>query len=139
MNITTTITISDDQIKGLLCTGFEGGIAYWAEVIEYQYGSSGLTYQDFQKGGSQQSPNPTDYWHPCELIPLVPGCAVILGDLEDPSRKPVRLDREAIERGLQLMADKYPRHFSDFLAENDDATTGDVFIQLCVFGEIIYG
>jgi hypothetical protein len=42
-------------------------------------------------------------------------------------------------RGLQLMADKYPNHFADFMQENDDATTSDVFLQLSVFGELIFG
>jgi len=37
------------------------------------------------------------------------------------------------------MAEKYPRHFHNFLEENDDAETGDVFIQCCLFGEIVYG
>lgn len=34
---------------------------------------------------------------------------------------------------------KYPRHWADVLAENDDATTGDVFLQCCLFGECIFG
>jgi hypothetical protein len=25
------------------------------------------------------------------------------------------------------------------LNENDDADTGDVFLQLCLFGEVVYG
>jgi hypothetical protein len=37
------------------------------------------------------------------------------------------------------MADKYPRHIADILSENDDATTGDVFLQLCLFGDVVYG
>jgi hypothetical protein len=40
---------------------------------------------------------------------------------------------------LALMAEKEPRHFGDFMGENDDATTSDVFLQLCLFGEVVYG
>ena len=50
-----------------------------------------------------------------------------------------RLDLNAIKKGLQIMAEKYPRHMGDFLNENDDADTGDVFLQCCLFGEAIYG
>jgi len=37
------------------------------------------------------------------------------------------------------MAEKYPRHFANFAQEAEDAETGDVFIQCCVLGEIVYG
>jgi hypothetical protein len=37
------------------------------------------------------------------------------------------------------MAREYGRHFSDMIAENDDATTADVFLQCCLFGELVYG
>ncbi len=37
------------------------------------------------------------------------------------------------------MRDKYPKHFGDALAHNDDAYTGDTFIQCALFGEAIFG
>ena len=37
------------------------------------------------------------------------------------------------------MAETHPRHFADFLAGNEDATTGDVLLQLAVFGELVFG
>jgi hypothetical protein len=44
-----------------------------------------------------------------------------------------------IQHALKVMAQKHARHFSDMLTENDDATTADVFFQLCVLGDVIYG
>ena len=44
-----------------------------------------------------------------------------------------------LRNGLNIMAQKAPRHFSDLIRENDDAETHDVFIQMVLFGEIIYG
>lgn len=41
-------------------------------------------------------------------------------------------------RGLSLMARKYPRHFADWIQENDDLITCDVAWQLIVYGDIIY-
>ena len=49
------------------------------------------------------------------------------------------LGEKEILRGLEVMADKYPNHFGDAIAGNDDATTGDVFLQCCVFGDVLYG
>lgn len=37
------------------------------------------------------------------------------------------------------MAEKWPRHFGNFISENEDAETGDVFIQLALLGDIVYG
>ena len=45
-----------------------------------------------------------------------------------------------IIRGLQTFSTfANGRHFKDFLYENEDAMTGDCFLQCCVFNEVIYG
>jgi hypothetical protein len=44
-----------------------------------------------------------------------------------------------IRQGLQVMAEKYPHHFSNVVENNADAETGDVLIQCALFGDIIYG
>lgn len=51
----------------------------------------------------------------------------------------VILDLDAVRRGLQVMATECPRHFANLVNEDDDAETADVFVQCCVFGEVIYG
>lgn len=38
-----------------------------------------------------------------------------------------------------LMFNEYTSHFADVLSGNDDATTADVFFQLAVMQEVIYG
>jgi hypothetical protein len=37
------------------------------------------------------------------------------------------------------MVEKYPRHYADFKDGDEDASTGDVFLQCCIFGEVVYG
>jgi len=44
-----------------------------------------------------------------------------------------------IQRGLETLRDKYPRHWADLVEENDDLYTGDAFLQCAVFGELVYG
>lgn len=136
MPIEISTHVTEDRIKGLLCCAFEGGSNYWCKVTGYEFGNSGLTYDNFREGGSQQG---EDYWHPCQLIPLVEGCAVLIEDSEAFTHETFRLDKEAIAKGLTLMATNYPKHWADFISENDDAETGDVFLQLCLFGEIKFG
>ncbi len=38
-----------------------------------------------------------------------------------------------------LMAQKYGRHFGDFMNENEDNITADVFLQCLALGEVVYG
>lgn len=60
-----------------------------------------------------------------------------ISDGENKNRKH-RATPASIARGLELFVSE-GRHFGDFMSENDDATTADVFLQLCVFGKVIYG
>lgn len=48
------------------------------------------------------------------------------------------IDGTTILKGLAIMASKYPHHFVDVMKEDTDDTTGDVFVQCCIYGEIIY-
>jgi hypothetical protein len=60
-----------------------------------------------------------------------------LNDGEEPVKHHITLDD--VKKGLELMRDLYPRHWADLVEENDDLITGDVWLQLTVFGELIYG
>ena len=58
---------------------------------------------------------------------------------EFPKTAKHHLTIEGVKKGLELMRDQYPRHYADLMEENDDLITGDVWLQLAVFGELIYG
>ena len=122
-----TIDVPLQRISDLLCSALEGGSNYWYEIRE-QIEPPKVTFRAM-KGHS----------FPHLDFPLSEGGALMISDLEKPRRKPIRLDLAAMQKGLKIMAEKNGRHFGDFLAENDDATTADVFLQLCVFGDVVYG
>ena len=44
-----------------------------------------------------------------------------------------------VRKGLELMRDRYPLHYADLVEGSDDLDTGDVWLQLTVFGGLIYG
>jgi hypothetical protein len=130
--------VSDTTLRNLLCSALESGSKYWYMHTRSEF-ADGLSYDDFREGGKCAL---AEYWHPLELIPFVEGCALILttdaaGDEGD--TKEYRLDKAALMRGVQIMAEKYPQHFANVTTENDDAETGDVYLQCCLFGEIVYG
>ena len=60
-----------------------------------------------------------------------------LNEGEKPTKHYLTMDN--VQKGLELMRDEYPRHYADLMEEEDDAITGDVWLQLAVFGELIYG
>jgi hypothetical protein len=60
-----------------------------------------------------------------------------LNDGEEPTK--YHLTMNNVRKGLELMRDQYPRHYADLVEEQDDAITGDVWLQLATFGELIYG
>ena len=130
VNISTDIT--EERIRNLLCGAFEGGSNYWYYDLDYKMGE-GYTIEDFREKGRMTI---EEYNQPYLLIPFVEGCAVI-GKYEE--GETFELTREKLIKGIQLMPVKCPSHWKDFINENDDAITADVFLQLCLFGEIVYG
>ncbi len=123
--IQTTVKLTAEQISDLLTVAFEGGVNYWCEIRKLIL-PPGMTKQDFA-------------WAYSEL-PLHEGGAMILGTNEnDPNLENKRLDRFTIKRGLSIMAEDHPRHWQDLVNENYDADTADVFLQCCLFGELVFG
>lgn len=124
--------VSLDKIANLICSAFEGGSNYWYEITEFVKPTA-ITFMVDQDIDPEAKPYAhIDY-------PLNEGGAVMVRDTEDEDSEPKRLDLDSIQKGLKIMAKKYPRHMNDLLNDNDDAETGDVFLQCCLFGEVIFG
>jgi hypothetical protein len=127
MDFTVQTSITAERLNDLLTCAFEGGSGYWVSISGVVDPSSWEAKFD---NSPEDRPYPQDY-------PFNPGGAVILCD--DEEDKSYRLDTAALQRGLDTMAKDHPQHLADFLAENEDAETGDVFLQCCIFGEVVYG
>ncbi len=128
------IEVSDDRIRGLLCCAFEGGSNYWYQNLDWECDDPAVTSQDLIVKDDKNFS-----WHWPYTAPFRLDCRLTLEIKEEDPVQKVIITREKLERGLQIFADAYPRHYGDFVAENDDANTGDVFLQCVCFGEVIYG
>lgn len=125
------LQISEDRIASLLVGAFEGGSNYWIDHINHK------PYEDVVPGAVVGEPRwaemrlrlPATVWEDTSEEP----------DGVDGSPRARTLDEKAIQRGLDLMANNWPRHFAQWMTENDDAETSDVFLQLCLLGDIVYG
>lgn len=124
MSFTINTTVSASRVCDMIVGAFEGGSNYWlgrgrVELVEPAYDSL-----------------PQDgiwYGHP----ELYEGQFKITIDVPDDELR--TLDNEAVRKGLEQMASLAGNHFGDLMQETDDAETADVFLQLCLFGEIVYG
>jgi hypothetical protein len=128
--IKTISRVKMETVSNLLCSAFEGGSNYWYQITDFKEPSR----FDFRSHEDQIFKH-LDY-------PMNSNGSLTITTLEGDEFKGVKewtLDLAAIRKGLQIMADKYPHHFRDAMAENDDAITGDVFLQCCLFDEIVYG
>ena len=123
--VITTIKIQNKKIKDLITTAFEGGSNYWA------------CYK-FPDGWKEK------YISAEEIV--FNGGNIEVFDVETDKLLGV-LNQVSIRYGLQLMAncqdakgrDIPERHFGNLLSDNEDVETADVFIQLCVMTEIVFG
>lgn len=133
LDVVVSIKIARRRVAELLVSAVEGGIGYWCPRQSFKYTKPAEWVPVLDDA---------ERW-PCYDYPLLPGGAVEFyvsaRDFGGKGKKICRLDLETIAAGLKLMAEKTPGHFADFLHERDDARTADVFVQLCVFGEVVYG
>ena len=125
IEVKATVIIPNQKIQDMIVTAVEGGSNYWAS----------FKFPEDWK----------DKYKSYEQIPFN-NENIEVYDIETDELLGY-LNRASIKVGLQLMADRKDmkgkvvpsRHFKAIATDNDDAETADVFMQLCVMGEITYG
>lgn len=110
---TATVNVPQQRIVDMFIGACEGGSNYWAVKVK-PLGKHKDAYEA-----------------------MLGGFMVVDGERDDDT--PIMVTKEKIAQAVELMAKNEPRHFSDMVSENDDASTADVFLQLCTFGKTIYG
>ena len=122
VDIKTTTTVGLGRIYSLLVGAFEGGSGYWMASWGIAALPTGYELDDIEFAHAE--------------VPLLDGGRLEVVDMDG---NVLRLDLEACRSGLAIMADKYRRHWNDFVTEGDDAITADVFLQCATMGEGVYG
>lgn len=124
------VEVTDEQIADMLCSALEGGSNYRYQIVAQQ---APVIYR--YQTSKERVYSHIDY-------PINPGGSLTISSIKgDELRgaKQWKLTRIELREGLRVMAAKAPRHFADMLLGNGDAITGDVFLQCCLFGEVVYG
>ena len=130
MQITVKMDVTTQRVADLMVTAFEGGSGYWCHAAQIEAEAPDRPM------GTIYYADPA-FWDNGGIIRVSFDDPDADDEGESTGRKTVGLPELAA--GLQIMAEKYPSHFADFIAENDDADTGDCFLQCVVLGDIVYG
>jgi hypothetical protein len=118
--VNAPVKVSEEVISNLFTCAVEGGSDYWCGKIRC------LHEDDKKKSYDQYMVNGFKAWmiEPHYKDKLIYTCTV-----------------DDIKAAVKLMVEKYPEtHWLNMMSETSmDAETGDVFLQLCLFKEVVYG
>jgi hypothetical protein len=117
MKFSTELEVTSSMIADQIVTGFEGGVNYWVDrAIRI-------------KGETTEKPWYSD-----------PKLYEQDFDIEIHAEDEVHhLTPETIKAGLEHMAKSMPSDFRDIVDHQGDASTADVFLQCCLFKDVVYG
>jgi hypothetical protein len=149
MAIKIELEFSDKDVADLLCSAIEGGFGReWFVLVDAE--------AECPEGLELAKPWGDEHTPAYIAVPFTSGAALVVhmakeyigtpcntGEAPTAAFAPrvqatYRVTRKELAEGLRIMAAKYPLHFSDFINENADAVTGDVFLQCCTMGEIVF-
>lgn len=118
--------ITSQHICDQIITAIEGGINYWcAGAILVRPDKSTLAE--------------TPWYSDPKLYEQDFLIKVALHEPHEDDKIDYELTPDAIRKGLAVLAEKYKWRINEIVTEDGDAETGDVFLQCCLFGEIVYG
>ena len=125
------------RVWDLLCCGMESGSYGSFTIVGYE------AMVEVEAATPEEAAEKASGFAGYGLYPYIDtpfnGGTVLMKDKYGDKEEVYRLDREALQRGLKVMGEKYPHLMGDFINENEDAITGDAFIQCALLGEIVYG
>lgn len=111
--VSITHTFDRQTVEDLLITVFEGGSILWIVSVSRVMVMEGESIYD------------AAFNH---------GLGIQL--IDEPFK--VLLDKESMQRGMQVLFDRYRHHGREILDDNANAVTADVWLQCCLFLEIRY-
>ena len=129
MLIKTEVEVTPRRIADLMVTAIEGGIDYWCNSVKLL-----TAYPEHQP------------WYDDENLYSGGDISIEVVELDPSSEENVEgswiINLASMEKAFCLMQEYgTPKgwHWRNFITENDDAETADVWFQLTVFGEVVYG
>jgi len=122
------IAFTKEQRDNLIINALEGGSNYWC--LPYEGDVLSKTEEEKENGISFAE----------RVIKTVEsGKSITIWDAEEETEHLGLISLENLKTAEKLMFEHFNSHYDDVINENDDATTADVFLQLVVVGNVIFG
>lgn len=118
---TASIQVDAQTIADQITTAIEGGSGYWLTAFKPTAETKAL---------AKEQP-----WYACPHV--WSGNFEVECQIDGEEKKTFK--PENIQAGLEYLATRYPNRIAEIVNEGGDAETADVFIQACLFKEIVYG
>jgi len=130
-------TFEEEDLWDLMVTAFEGGSNYWIGTVNMS-----VETRKLHSLFANEFSNTVTSWRWYHQVPFVlAGTSGYKGhelEMDTPAGK-YYLTITKLFEGLENMHEESPRHYKDFIEENWDAITADVFLQYALFGKVIFG
>ena|SRR6478609_3770264 len=115
------------HIEDMLVGAFEGGSNYWYWINDWEH---------IKKATPAMKGEP---FVMRVMQALDMGLTLDIYDAEDETEKLGTLSWDSCVKALDLMKENHEVHYLNLIAEEGDAETADVFLQLAVLGELTFG
>jgi len=125
--MTTTIYFSDETRQDLMVTALEGGSNYWLEL------SSDDINDIKNKTDKSQSFSVRVYQY------IKAGNSLKVYDAENPEDLLGEITMDSIKESEEKMFNDYFSHYANVKEESWDAETADVWLQIAVMNDIVFG
>lgn len=138
VTVTVKKNISLQRVQDMVCLALEGGSNYWIESVEVIY-PEGHNPEDYASGGKHFVDDL--YNNSLYNVWRFPGGALRFKVEIGNSFKKFDLNNDSIQRGFELLSSgeyTHSRIWDAFEKENEDAEVGDCWLQLALFGELIF-
>jgi hypothetical protein len=122
-----SVNVPAQRMADLLTAAIEGGCSYWVNTVR--------PLGDLPAG---------HHWYSSGAVLELDGWCFTAsfdgpGDEEGSGASVKTVVASDLSRALSLMAEKEPSQLAAFMSEDEDAVTGDVFMQLLLMGDVVYG
>jgi hypothetical protein len=136
MIIKVEYTIDYDAFESLIITALEGGINYWGGI---SWATVDAIKIHSERNGYIGEPFSVRFakfvWD--DNVALI---VDVEQDCDEDCEEEIigKIDLRSIKKGWQIFSQQ-THHFNDFLNDDADAITADVWFQCCSLGDVVYG
>ena len=134
------VEISVERFAESLIAAFEGGSNYWYLINTDEQWIDVVNRFDIQLAKQENRDRKLPLTQRIvNAIASVDNFFIPIYDIENPDEKLGELSRTGLIDGIKILAENYADVFARINTDEYDAGDADVFFQLCLFGEVIYG